>query len=136
MLNILKNTIFLLVFSLLIIRPSYADRDWDYYGSGRDHPYSAYIDRYYYIGYPNYDTIKPDYLNGSIVLKDAPSPVPVGVLTPPVLQPNEFIVDISNVHGGYNAVVIKRSGDGFVGPKGEYYPEFPKTFQLQMKYGN
>jgi len=73
-----KRIILISILGLLIICPGtsfawhdYVDGgDWNYYGSGRDHPYSAYIDRHYYVG-----------------------------------------------------------------PQGEYYPEFPKIFQLQMMYG-
>ena len=109
MLNGFKRTILLSTFSLLIICPtaSFAWRDytyygdWNYHGSGRDHPYSAYVDRDNYIGYADYafpDYI--DYIN--------------------VDQQNEFTVNIPNDHGGYTAVVIKRSGNGFKGPQGEY----------------
>ena len=118
--------------------------DWDYHGSGRDHAYSAYIDRYYYGEYDNAAPINTDYINGPLVFNaaaTAPAIRPVGspiiaqVPSYPVVDPNEFTVNIPNEHGGYNAVVIKRSGNGFVGPQGEFYPEFPKRFQLQMKYG-
>lgn len=44
-------------------------------------------------------------------------------------------INIPNSKGGYTAVVLKKSGNGFVGPQGEYYNEFPKVSQLQMMYG-
>jgi hypothetical protein len=44
-------------------------------------------------------------------------------------------VNIPNNKGGYTAVVLKRSGNGFVGPQGEFYSEFPKVSQLQTMYG-
>ena len=112
---------------MLIICPttSFAWHDyegyWDYHGSGRDHPYSAYIDRANYIGYADYATFKLDYV-------DEP---PLAVY----IQPEEFTVNIPNRHGGYTAVVIKRTGSGYTGPQGEYYPEFPKVFQLEIIYG-
>ena len=46
-----------------------------------------------------------------------------------------FTVNITNARGGYTAVIIKRSGNGFVGPQGEFYAEFPKVAQLQAMYG-
>ena len=46
-----------------------------------------------------------------------------------------FTVNIPKVAGGYTAVIVKRSGAGFVGPQGEFYPEFPKVSQLQVMYG-
>jgi uncharacterized protein YcfJ len=43
-------------------------------------------------------------------------------------------INIPNGQGGYTPVIIKRSGSGYVGPQGEYYPEFPKVSQLQTMY--
>ncbi len=128
----MKRIILFSAFSLLIINPtaSFAWHDygsyWDYHGSGRDHPYSDYIDRYYYIGYADYAPIEPDYVDWSPITQ-----IPAA----PADQQNEFIVNVPNDHGGYTAVLIKRSGNGFTGPQGEYYPEFPKVFQLKMMYG-
>lgn len=107
----------------------YEDRDWDYHGSGRDHPYSQYIDRANYVGYADYTRFKLDYFDESL---PPVSPLPT---TLPANQPVEFIVNIPNRNGGYIAVVIKQSGNGYIGPKGEYYPEFPKIFQLELIYG-
>jgi hypothetical protein len=72
---------------------------------------------------------------------------PVGV-TAPVIQPaavttvpvstdtdDAFTINIPNSKGGYTAVLLKKSGNGFVGPQGEFYSEFPKVSQLQMMYG-
>lgn len=36
---------------------------------------------------------------------------------------------------GYTAVKLKRISNGFVGPQGEYYKEFPKVAVLQTVYG-
>ena len=127
MLNGFKKTVLLSAFSLLIICPSTSfawHNDggyWNYYGSGRDHPYSAYIDRDNYIGYADYTL--PDYV-------DYINQVP----PPPVDQQNEFTVNIPNDRGGYTTVLIKRSGNGFTGPQGEYYPEFPTVAQLKIIY--
>jgi hypothetical protein len=44
-------------------------------------------------------------------------------------------VNVPNVRSGYTTVVIKRSGNGYVGPQGEFYTEFPKVSQLQLMYG-
>jgi len=104
--------------------------DWNYHGSGRDHPYSAYIDRYNYVGPADYAMFKFGYADEPPVI---PVP-PIPIANPPV-KPGEYVVNIPNRLGGFNAVVITKSGDGYKGPNGEYYPEFPKIFQLQMKYG-
>jgi len=136
MLNRFKKITLFLAFSLLELCPntSLAWHDdassggWDYHGSGRDHPYSDYIDLYYGVGYADYAPIEPDFFDESLFIKPLPAPV---LLAPP----DEFTVNIPNNHGGYTAVVIKRSGNGFTGPQGEFYPEFPKVSQLEIMYG-
>ncbi len=45
-----------------------------------------------------------------------------------------FTVNIPLSKGGYKAVMIKRDGEGFQGPQGEFYPEFPKVEQLKVMY--
>lgn len=45
-----------------------------------------------------------------------------------------FTVNVPNTRGGYTAVLIKRSGTGFVGPQGEFYNEFPSVEQLRAMY--
>ncbi len=52
----------------------------------------------------------------------------------PVMQ-DTFTVNVPNNSGGYMPVVIRRSGNGFVGPQGEFYSEFPKVSQLKVMYG-
>ena len=47
---------------------------------------------------------------------------------------DSFTVHVPNENGGYTPVEIKRSGEGFVGPQGEYYPKFPKVDQLKIMY--
>jgi len=145
MLNKIKKILLISAFSFLIISSTTAWAwhdyyggygDWNYHGSGRDHAYSAYIDRANYVGPADYAPINTDYIDGPLVLTN----VPVTPIAPPVILPpapsEQYIVNIPNARGGFNSVVITKSGDGFVGPKGEYYPEFPKIFQLQMKYGD
>jgi hypothetical protein len=62
------------------------------------------------------------------------------VVNPPQVTVTEasddvITVNIPNGRGGYSAVVIKRSGKGFVGPQGEFYSGFPKVSQLRIMYG-
>jgi len=45
-----------------------------------------------------------------------------------------FPVNIPNNSGGYISVIIKKSGNGFVGPQGEFYPQFPTVEQLRVMY--
>jgi len=123
----------LLAFFILLICPTpsfawhdYASYgDWDYHGSGRDHPYSSYIDRANYIGYADY----------SLIDAEPVDQIRLAVLPPPALT-DVFTVNIPNGRGGYTAIVIRRSGNGFIGPQGEYYPEFPRVFQLKIIYGS
>ncbi len=69
------------------------------------------------------------------------STAPVVQATPVTVSPvstdtdNSITVNIPNDKGGYTAVVLKRSGNGFMGPQGEFYAEFPKVSQLQIMYG-
>jgi len=56
--------------------------------------------------------------------------VPAGVSTD-----DSYTINIPNSKGGFNAVIIKRSGNGFLGPQGEFYSDFPKVSQLQVMYG-
>jgi len=46
-----------------------------------------------------------------------------------------FPVNVPNDRGGFTTVMIKKSGNGFVGPQGEFYAEFPKVSQLKAMYG-
>jgi len=48
---------------------------------------------------------------------------------------NVFSVDVPNNRGGYIQVVLRRSGKGFVGPQGEFYPQFPELSRLKALYG-
>ena len=43
-------------------------------------------------------------------------------------------VNVPDSKGGYVAVILHKSGDGYLGPQGEYYPSFPKVDQLQAMY--
>jgi hypothetical protein len=73
---------------------------------------------------------------------------PAGAAAVPVIQPatvtavpasvdtdDSFTINIPNNKGGYTTVILKKSGNGFVGPQGEFYTEFPKVSQLQVIYG-
>jgi hypothetical protein len=48
---------------------------------------------------------------------------------------DSFVINIPNNKGGYNTVLLKKSGNGFTGPQGEFYSDFPKVSQLQAMYG-
>ncbi len=47
---------------------------------------------------------------------------------------DDLTINIPNSQGGFTPVTLKRSGNGFLGPQGEYYSEFPKVAQLKTMY--
>jgi len=48
---------------------------------------------------------------------------------------DSFTVNVPNYTGhGYTAIVLKKSGDGFTGPQGEFYPAFPRVEDLRVMY--
>ncbi len=65
----------------------------------------------------------------------APAPSEVVAAPGTVSAQDTFPVNVPNNSGGYTSVVIKKSGNGFVGPQGEYYPTFPSVAQLKTMYG-
>jgi hypothetical protein len=76
-----------------------------------------------------------------VVPQPVVAPPPVVVSQPVIIQPFPQIpetstVNIPNSRGGYNSVTLRKSGNGFVGPQGEYYPNYPSVEQLRMMYGN
>ncbi len=48
---------------------------------------------------------------------------------------DSITINIPNKKGNYTAVTLKKSGNGYIGPQGEFYPEFPKVSQLEVIYG-
>jgi uncharacterized protein YcfJ len=64
----------------------------------------------------------------------APPSLPVAQPAPVTSSDDVFTVNVPNNRGGFVPVLIKRSGTGYFGPQGEYYPEFPKVSQLQAMY--
>lgn len=79
---------------------------------------------------------------GSTIQKpvvEQPAPVvieqPAQVIPSTTYSGDTVTVNVPNVNGGYTAVVLRRSGNGYVGPQGEYYDQVPSTAQLQAMYG-
>jgi len=58
---------------------------------------------------------------------------PVIYVQPAVAQ-NSFPVNIPNSNGAYITVVVRKSGNGFIGPQGEFYAQFPSVAQLRVMY--
>ncbi|MDE2027958.1 MAG: hypothetical protein KGK03_07360 [Candidatus Omnitrophica bacterium] len=71
-----------------------------------------------------------------VVEEPAPAPVAVQPAVPTTTYAGDTVtVNIPNSTGGYTAVVLKRTGNGYIGPQGEYYDQIPSTEQLQAMYG-
>jgi len=71
---------------------------------------------------------------------EEPTPVVVAQPAPTVVPTTTYsgdtvTVNVPNNSGGITSVVLKRSGNGYVGPQGEYYDQVPTTVQLQAMYG-
>ena len=63
-----------------------------------------------------------------------PAPVVVAQGPSTTYSGDTVTVNVPDSNGGYTAVVLKRSGNGYVGPQGEYYEQVPSTAQLQAMY--
>lgn len=48
---------------------------------------------------------------------------------------NSVNVHVTNSNGSIIAVRLQRSGPGYIGPRGEYYPTLPNEEQLRPVYG-
>lgn len=82
-----------------------------------------YCDNYYY---------RPSPYGGYVVVQ------PPVVAQPTVVVPQapELVtINIPNIRGGYTVVTLRRSGAGYIGPQGEYYPGNPTVEQLKVLYG-
>jgi len=69
------------------------------------------------------------------VVVEQPAPVVMAAAPSTTYSGDTVTVNVPNNNGGYTAVVLKRSGNGYVGPQGEYYDQVPSTQQLQAMYG-
>jgi len=137
----MRAVLLFMLIGIAVPSPSWAwyAYDWNWHGSGRDHPYSEYINRYY---------AHADFYDDGIFINGQPynaaniNPSAVALTPMDEVQyvglpdmPDQMTVNIPNDHGGYTPVVIKRTANGFIGPQGEFYPQFPKVSQLKVMYG-
>jgi hypothetical protein len=51
-------------------------------------------------------------------------------------EDEEVVFQIRNDNGSETAVVLKKSGGTYIGPKGEQYDRLPAAVQLKQKYGS
>lgn len=62
-------------------------------------------------------------------------PVTRVVVAPEVVDAQDtFPVNIPNGNGSYRTVVIRKSGNGYIGPQGEFYAQFPTVSRLKAIY--
>ena len=52
-----------------------------------------------------------------------------------VIEPTTVTVWITNSNGSQTSVSLRKSGPGFIGPRGEWYHNMPTNEQLRMVYG-
>lgn len=45
------------------------------------------------------------------------------------------VVNIPNFNGSHTSITLRKSGNGYIGPQGEYYPDNPTVEQLKALYG-
>ena len=74
---------------------------------------------------------------GSHIQKPQPPTQQVVVVQPSstVYPSGSVAINVPNDNGGYKTVILQRSGNGYVGPQGEYYDAMPTTEQLSALYG-
>jgi hypothetical protein len=58
----------------------------------------------------------------------------VTTMPPPPPAQDTFTVNVPNSNGSYTPITIRRSGNGYVGPQGEFYAAFPSVAQLRAMY--
>jgi len=132
-----------------------------YYGNPYYYPYyhPYYSDPYYYPTVVESSSYQPVVVNGVTYYVNngvyyiytqygyqavaSPAGATAPVIQTTAAQPtsasvetdDSFTINVPNDKGGYTSVLLKKSGKGFIGPQGEFYPEFPKVSQLQAMYG-
>jgi len=45
------------------------------------------------------------------------------------------VINVTNSNGSYTPVTLRRAGNQYVGPRGEYYSALPTEQQLKVAYG-
>ncbi len=48
---------------------------------------------------------------------------------------NTTVINVKNSNGSYTPVTLRRVGNQYAGPRGEYYPSMPTEDQLKIAYG-
>jgi len=91
----------------------------------RGNPYYYYDNVYY----------RP-YSSGGYVVVPAPVMSPNVVTSPQNLSGETVTINVPNANGSFTPVTLVKSGNGYIGPQGEYYSGHPTVGQLRALYGN
>lgn len=99
-----------------------------------------YYDGIYYRPCPGGYVVVPTPVVGQPVIVQEAVPAAVMPVTAPPAQPvvqsPEIVtINIPSSTGGYTAVTLKKAGNGYIGPQGEYYSGHPTVEQLKALYG-
>lgn len=69
------------------------------------------------------------------VVVPSSSTVIVSSAAPERAYAETITINIPNSNGSYAEVLLRKSGEGYIGPQGEYYPKNPTVEQLNALYG-
>ena len=100
-------------------------------------PY-CYYDNYYYRPYPEggYVVVQPPVMAQPVqVMPEAPPVTATPIQQPQAQMPETLIIEFPSSKGQNTKVTLKRSGNGYIGPQGEYYQGNPKVEELKVMYG-
>ncbi len=122
---------------------AHADRDrhdhghWRHHGH-RHHGHSDNV--HFNFSFSSNDYYRPYYYRRPVVVErpifvERPVVVQQPVIINTPLPEDSFTVKIPNDNGSYTAVTLRKSGNGYVGPQGEFYERFPTLAQLKAMYG-
>ena len=86
------------------------------------------------------DTYYTPYPGGYVVVQPPADSGQSNASTSTVAQPQTptgatVIINVPNSSGGYTAVRLIKKDVGYVGPQGEFYPDYPTVDQLKVLYG-
>jgi len=147
MLNTIRISVIFLVLVLLVFLPktSYAWGGQHGRDDGRAH------DRHGVHSHANPDltlVTGMDNIDSRVLIAADPDPAPeemvqsapeeAATIPSPMVSSDEdgnFIVNVPNNTGGHTPIRIQKSGNGYVGPQGEFYYPFPDISQLKAMYG-
>jgi hypothetical protein len=146
MLNTSKILIMLLTLAVLLLLPRTSYAAWEDQ-HGRDHGRGHHGYGFHAHANPDLTLVSGMEDIDSRVLIAGPDPTPevidqpapeIVVITPaqiPGPGVDTFIINVPNQAGGYTPVLIKKWGNGYLGPQGELYYPFPEVAQLKDIYG-